>query len=146
MEASLTWLGKLTANVAKCRWSLGLMVKLPAVGFMQAMYWQLWMSFKINLLRSYLGLFTRNVTSCFPNSFSLNFSFFKQSEFSPIYEGPELLHSTQIQDMDMLRINPALQAHQYSNENSKTPKKKGKLKFLLGCVSCVHGVCVWIYI
>lgn len=35
-------------------WSLGSMVKLPEVGFIQATYWQLWISFKVSLLRSYL--------------------------------------------------------------------------------------------
>ena len=34
--------------------SLGLMVKLPAVGFMQAMYCTLWMSFGLSLFLSYL--------------------------------------------------------------------------------------------
>ena len=43
------------------------MVKLPAVGFMQAMYWQLWMSFRISLLRSYLDK-TRLVYTGFVDS------------------------------------------------------------------------------
>ena len=38
-------LGKTTEKVAKCLCNLGLMVKLPAVGFMQATYCTLWMSF-----------------------------------------------------------------------------------------------------
>ena len=37
--------GKTTEKVAKCLCNLGLMVKLPAVGFMQATYCTLWMSF-----------------------------------------------------------------------------------------------------
>jgi len=36
--------------------NLGLMVKLPAVGFIQATYWQLWMSFGVNLFLSYLKI------------------------------------------------------------------------------------------
>ena len=35
--------------------NLGLIVKLPAVGFIQATYWQLWMSLGANLFRSYLN-------------------------------------------------------------------------------------------
>lgn len=34
--------------------SLGLMLKLPAVGFIQATYWVLCISFKVNLFLSYL--------------------------------------------------------------------------------------------
>ena len=46
--------GKLTAKTLKCLCSLGLMVKLPAVGFMQATYCTLWISFRISFVRSYL--------------------------------------------------------------------------------------------
>lgn len=34
--------------------SLGLTEKLPAVGFIQVMYWQLWISFSTSLCLSYL--------------------------------------------------------------------------------------------
>lgn len=38
--------------------SLESMVKLPAVGFMQATYWVLWISFRVNLARSYQWLWS----------------------------------------------------------------------------------------
>lgn len=41
-----------------CTCSRGLMVKLPAVGFMQDTYWALCISFKRSLLRSYLRVHT----------------------------------------------------------------------------------------
>ena len=47
--------GLLTANVKKCRCKRGSMVNVPAVGFMQAMYWMLRTSLGISLLRSYLN-------------------------------------------------------------------------------------------
>lgn len=34
--------------------SLGLIEKLPAVGFIQVIYWQLWISFKTSRCLSYL--------------------------------------------------------------------------------------------
>ena len=65
--------GKTTENVAKCRCNLGeeqvdkrkiqeretlsnlgLIVKLPAVGFMHATYCTLWMSFCVSLVLQYL--------------------------------------------------------------------------------------------
>jgi len=45
-----------------CTCSRGLMVKLPAVGFMQDTYWTLCISFKSSLLRSYLGVQTHTHT------------------------------------------------------------------------------------
>lgn len=37
--------------------SLGLIEKLPAVGFIQVMYWQLWISFSTSRCLSYLKAF-----------------------------------------------------------------------------------------
>ena len=41
MVKRASWPGKATAKVAKCLCSLGLIVKLPAVGFIEATYWML---------------------------------------------------------------------------------------------------------
>lgn len=46
-----TW----TAKVTKCRCILGVMLKLPAVGFMAAAYWQFWISLSRIFCLSYLG-------------------------------------------------------------------------------------------
>ena len=48
--------------VCVCTCSRGLMVKLPAVGFMQDTYWTLCISFRSSLLRSYLGAHTHTHT------------------------------------------------------------------------------------
>ena len=49
-------------RVCVCTCSRGLMVKLPAVGFMQDTYWTLCISFRSSLLRSYLGVHTHTHT------------------------------------------------------------------------------------
>jgi len=61
---------------------------------------------------------TKTLKPLNPGSFYF-ISFLKQSEFSPIYEGPELLHSTQMQVTDKLRLS--------HSENVKTKGKKGEI-------------------
>ena len=43
-----------TAKVTKWRCMRGVMLKLPAVGFMDAAYWQFWISFSRIFCLSYL--------------------------------------------------------------------------------------------
>ena len=58
-ETSNIWSGRwclgLQGHSSPLTWSRGLMVKLPAVGFIQETYWTFMTSFRDSLFRSYLG-------------------------------------------------------------------------------------------
>jgi hypothetical protein len=56
------------------------------------------------------------------------FFYLKQSEFSPIYEGPEHLHSTKKLN-DMFVEKSKLVSSLSSTENTKTSKSKSKGKY-----------------